>query len=81
MMTTTTPIRPLTDRQREIYRWIVQYIANHGYSPTVRELCLAFRFGSVNGAMCHLHPLRKKGWIAWNERQSRTIRPLVGADA
>lgn len=79
-MTTTTQLGPLTDRQREIYCWIVNYIADHGYSPTVRELCLAFRFGSVNGAMCHLHPLRKKGWIAWNERQSRTIRPLAEVD-
>jgi repressor LexA len=80
-MTTTTPIRPLTDRQREIYRWIVGYIATHGYSPTVRELCLAFRFDSPNGAMCHLLPLRKKGYLAWNERQSRTIRPLQQVDA
>jgi repressor LexA len=80
-MTTSTPIRPLTDRQREIYRWIVQYIATHGYSPTVRELCLAFRFDSPNGAMCHLLPLRKKGYLAWNERQSRTIRPLQQVDA
>ena len=80
-MTTTTPTRPLTDRQREIYRWIVNYIADHGYSPTVRELCLAFQFGSVNGAMCHLHPLRRKGYLTWNVGQSRTIRPLVGADA
>lgn len=80
-MTTTTPIRPLTDRQREIYRWIVNYIAAHGYSPTIQELCLAFGFGSKNGAMCHLHPLRLKGYIAWNDRQSRTIRPLQEVDA
>ncbi len=80
-MTTTTPIRPLTDRQREIYRWIVQYIADHGFSPTIRELCLSFGFASTEGAMCHLRPLRLKGFVVWNERQSRTLRPLQEVDA
>ena len=80
-MTTTTPIRPLTDRQREIYRWIVQHIATHGYSPTVRELCLAFGFASPSGAMCHLLPLRAKGYLAWNDRQARTIRTLQEVEA
>jgi repressor LexA len=80
-MTTARPIRPITERQREIYRWIVQYIADNGYSPTVRELCLAFGFESVNGAVCHLEPLRKKGYLTWNDRQSRTMRPLQEVDA
>jgi len=80
-MTTTTPLPPLTDRQREVYAWIVKYIATHSYPPTVRECALAFRFGSINGAMCHLHPLRKKGYLTWNVGQSRTIRTLMGADA
>jgi len=80
-MTTARPIRPITDRQREIYRWIVQYIADNGYSPTIRELCLAFRFESVNGAVCHLEPLRRKGYLTWNDRQSRTMRPLQEVDA
>ena len=77
-MTSTTRI-PLTPRQQEILAWLAKYIADHGYSPTVRELCLAFHFDSVNGAMCHLHPLRKKGWITWNDGQARTLRVLEEA--
>ena len=80
-MTTTTPIRPLTDRQREIYCWIVNHIATHGYSPTVRELCLAFGFASTEGAMCHLRPLRVKGYVVWNDGQARTIRTLQEVEA
>ena len=80
-MTTTTTIRPLTDRQREIYRWLVQYIANHGFSPTIRELCLAFGFASTEGAMCHLRPLRVKGYVVWNDGQARTIRPFQEVEA
>jgi repressor LexA len=76
MTTTETTPRPLTERQREILAWLVRYIAQHGYSPTLRELCLAFGFASPNGAACHLVPLARKGWITWNEKQSRTIRVL-----
>lgn len=78
-MTTTTERQPLTDRQREILAWLARYIADHGYSPTLRELCLAFKFVSTEGANCHLRALRKKGWIEWNDRQPRTLRVLEEA--
>jgi repressor LexA len=74
-MTSTTRL-PLTARQQEILAWLAKYIADHGYSPTIRELCLAFGFASTQGAMCHLEPLRKKGWITWNDGQARTLRVL-----
>jgi repressor LexA len=71
---------PLTKRQREVLEFIVSVRAAKGYSPTVREICRHFKFDSVNGAMCHLHPLRLKGWITWEDFRSRTIIP-TGGDA
>jgi repressor LexA len=72
-----SPSEP-TDRQRAVYEWVVDYCEAHGYSPSIRELMAAFGFKSPNGAMAHLHPLRKKGFITWNDRRSRTIRPIGG---
>ena len=69
----------LTARQQEILVWLTEYIRRHGYSPTIRELCLAFQFASPQGAMCHLESLRKKGWVTWQEKLCRTIRP-IGSD-
>ena len=37
-MTATLERRPLTDRQREVYDWIVAYIDANGYSPTIRQM-------------------------------------------
>lgn len=79
-MTAAQELKPLTPRQREILVWLAKYIADHGYSPTVRELCQAFNFGSPNGAVCHLEPLRKKGWLTWQDGRSRTIRVVEGCD-
>lgn len=78
-MTVEAPERqPITARQREVYDWVVDYCETRGYSPTIREMCKAFGFNSPNGALCHLHPLRKRGWISWQENTSRTIRPIGG---
>lgn len=79
-MTTTVELKPLTPRQREILVWLAEYISDHGYSPTVRELCQAFNFGSPNGAACHLQPLRLKGWIDWQAGHARTLRIAQGVD-
>lgn len=79
-MTTTTQLTPLTDRQREILAWLARYIADHGYSPTVREGQMAFAFDSPNGFVCHLTALAKKGWVQWNKRKARTLRITEGVD-
>jgi repressor LexA len=72
------PPSEVTAKQRAVYDWVVEYCESRGYSPTIRELMAAFSFRSPNGAMCHLHPLRKKGWLTWSDRHCRTIRPIGG---
>lgn len=79
-MTSTTERISLTERQREILVWLAKYIQANGYSPTLRELCQAFDFKSPNGAACHLGPLKRKGWIRWEEGHSRTLRIAEGVD-
>ncbi len=50
---------------------------NHGRSPTLREVGTLMGFLSVNGVMCHIRALERKGVIARNKRQSRGIQVLV----
>ena len=75
-MTTATERRPLTARQQQIYEFVWMFRETRGYCCTVREVCEHFGFHSPNGALCHLQPLRKKGWLTWEDGQSRTLRPL-----
>ncbi len=77
-MTTLTERQPLTERQQEVFDFIRQYRASHGYCCTVREVAQAVGSPNVTGAMCHLWPLKRKGWITWEDGQSRTIRPVGG---
>ena len=66
----------LTQRQREIYRFIREKIQGRGYGPTVREIGTEFKIKSPNGVMCHLKALQKKGLIHREPNMSRAIQLL-----
>lgn len=78
-MTEATERQPLTARQQEVLAWIDGYIDTHGFSPTIRQIGHAFSW-TTNGVMCHLRPMKKKGWITWIEGEARTLR-VIGGDA
>ena len=79
MTTATANVRkPPTKKQREVYDYIVSFRESKGYSPSFREISAHMGFAAPVGAMCHLHALRKKGWITWEEQCSRTIMPIGG---
>ena len=68
----------LTERQQEIVDYIVSYKAEHEYPPAVRDM--ADNFGlSINGIVCHLKALEKKGVIERDKYVSRGIRVLKTA--
>lgn len=58
---TGDPGRQLTPRQAEVLAAIREYRAEHGRSPTYRELSRRFGFVSNNGADCHVRALVAKG--------------------
>lgn len=64
----------LTDRQRGVFRYVVQSIYERGYPPTVREIGEEFGISSPNGVMCHLKALESKGFIVREPNSSRGIR-------
>ncbi|MBR1920275.1 MAG: winged helix-turn-helix transcriptional regulator [Spirochaetales bacterium] len=67
--------RNLTPAQKNILSFASTYIAEHSTSPSVREI--AERFGiSSAGAWAHLRALEKKGYIAIESGQARSIRIL-----
>jgi repressor LexA len=63
----------LTDRQREVYRFIREKIRSRGYGPTVREIGAEFGIASPNGVMCHLRALERKGLVDREPNLSRAI--------
>ena len=68
-------MKGLTMRQREVLEFINQFIEQHKYPPSVRELAGHFAI-SLRGAYDHLKALRKKGFVRWSEGRSRAMEVL-----
>ena len=66
----------LTRRQREIYDFIREFVAERGYSPSLEEIGAQFGLSSVATVHKHVQHLVEKGFLrkAWN--RSRSVEPL-----
>ena len=51
----------LTDRQREIWDFLVRYVESHGYPPTVREIGQEVGLASPSTVHAHLANLEQIG--------------------
>lgn len=70
-------MKDLTNRQEEILTFIKEYIVNHGYPPTIREICKAMGVSSPATVHAHLNNLEKKGFIKKEDTKNRAIELLV----
>lgn len=67
----------LTRRQKEIWDYLEDYIAAHGYAPTLEEIGEHFSLSSLATVHKHLSNLERKGVIArkWNLSRAIEITP------
>lgn len=74
MLSTIGELRPLTNRQQQIFDLIKENISETGMPPTRAEIATFFGFKSANAAEEHLKALAKKGYIEMIPGTSRGIR-------
>lgn len=67
-------MKTLTTRQYDILCYIKGFIDGNGYSPSVRDVSVAFGDISTNAVKGHLDALEKKNYI---ERQPRLARSII----
>ncbi|MDY7034245.1 MAG: transcriptional repressor LexA [Thermodesulfobacteriota bacterium] len=67
--------KDLTPRQKAILQYIADTIERKGYSPTIREIGQETGISSLEGVLCHLRALEKKGRIK-RDSSHRSIRIL-----
>lgn len=63
----------LTKRQETILQFILDYIQDIGYPPSIREIGDHFNIGSLRGVTVHLDALKRKGYIE-RSNKPRSIR-------
>ena len=67
----------LTKRQQEIFDFIKQHSAKHGYPPTVRDIGKAIGLTSSSTVHAHLSNLEKVGLLRRDPSKPRAIELLV----
>jgi repressor LexA len=65
----------LTDRQKEVLRFIAVTTEQRGFPPTIREIGEEFSIRSTNGVNDHLKALERKGYLSRGEQKSRALVP------
>ncbi len=71
-MDTQTTIRP-TKKQREILTFIEEFIAEHGYSPSYREIVTGTDHNSVATVAVHINNLIKRGHLTKRDNSARSL--------
>ena len=63
----------LTGRQQEIWKFLTDYVDEHGYPPTVREIGEAVGLASPSTVHAHLANLERAGLIKRDPTKPRAL--------
>jgi repressor LexA len=72
---------PLTQLERRVYHYMIDFLAENTYQPSIREIAKKFRIKSTKTVSDLLHALATKGYIERDESRSRGVRLLGFAAA
>jgi repressor LexA len=72
---------PLTQLERHVYHYLIDFLAENTYQPSIREIARQFRIKSTKTVSDLLHALESKGYIERDESRSRGVRLLGFAAA
>ncbi len=69
----------LTERQQEIWNYLVEYVDRHGYPPTVREIGERVGLASPSTVHAHLANLERAGLLRRDPTKPRALE-LIGRE-
>ncbi len=69
-------MEPLTELERKVLDFMIEYLRRNTYQPSVREICAALGIRSTRKASELLQSLEAKQWIERTPSRSRGVRVL-----
>lgn len=79
-MSANTTVRP-TKKQRELLDYIEEFIGQHGYSPSYREIMNGLNYTSVATVALHVNSLIKRGHLRKRDRSARSLEVVLEGEA
>lgn len=75
----TENVRP-TKKQKELLSYIEQFIGEHGYSPSYREIMNGLAYNSVATVALHVTNLIKRGHLKKRDHSARSLEVVKTSD-
>ncbi len=72
----TQTVRP-TKKQKELLSFIEAFIAEHGYSPSYREVMKSLNYTSVATVSLHINNLIKRGHLRKRDHAARSLEVVA----
>jgi repressor LexA len=63
----------LTEKEKEVYKFITECLESNGYAPSVRDICAAVGMKSTSSVHEYLRRLETKGYIKKTSGKSRAL--------
>lgn len=78
---TSAPTEPVltrpTKKQKELLAFIEQFIGEHGYSPSYREIMNGLNYTSVATVALHVNNLIKRGHLRKRDHSARSLEVVA----
>ena len=74
-----TTVRP-TKKQKELLRFIEEFITQHGYSPSYREIMTGLDYNSVATVALHVNNLISRGHLRKRDHSARSLEVVSMED-
>jgi repressor LexA len=72
-------VRP-TKKQKELLTYVESFIAEHGYSPSYREIMNGLNYTSVATVALHVNNLIKRGHLRKRDHSARSLEVVAAAE-
>src|SRR3954462_13764569 len=69
-------VRP-TKKQKELLSYIEEFIREHGYSPSYREIMNGLQYTSVATVSLHVNSLIRRGHLRKRDRSARSLEVVA----
>ncbi len=67
---------PMRKKTFKVFTFVQDYIAQHGKSPSLREIMTGVGYASMSVVSHHLDNMQRDGYIERNPKEARSIRIL-----
>ena len=71
-------MKKISPKQQRILDYISEFSLEHGYPPSVREICAEMDLRSPSTVHAHLKKLQDAGYLEPSDHKSRALTPVSG---